>query len=63
MGLGQLHVQAETVNLLSQTAPGFVCPAGSRWVAQSRRVGLTSALLPLPVLLATGFQLWVQAET
>jgi len=44
MRLGQLWEQAETGRVLSQTAPGFVCPEGSRQVPWSRSVGLTSAL-------------------
>lgn len=43
-GTGQFLVQAETGRVLSQTASGFVCPGGSRWVNRSRRVGFTSAL-------------------
>jgi len=44
VGLVQLWVQAETGSVLSQTAPVFVCPEATRWVAWSRKVGLTCAL-------------------
>ena len=62
VGLGQLQAQAETRRILSQAAPGFLCPEGSRQIIQSRSVFL-SLFSGVSVFLENRFQLWLQAET